>query len=116
MRAGFRRACSRGSAVCAWLCHQLLSSQGTPEPLYPSAIVALIAFIIVRAFSLVMSCALDTLFVCCVRDKTEYKGAFMSDALYAGFGFDKSDRKEKVKAKRAAKAEKKAAAAEPAAE
>ena len=45
-----------------------------PEPIYPSALVVLMAFIIVRAFALVMSCALDTLFVCCVRDKKEYKG------------------------------------------
>ena len=57
------------------------------------------------AFALVMSCTLDTLFVCCVRDKAEYKGAFMSDRLYAAFGFDKSDRREKRAAKKAAKAE-----------
>ena len=58
------------------------------------------------AFSLVMSCALDTLFVCCIRDKVDYKGAFMSDALFKAFGFDKTERKEKRAAKKEAKAAK----------
>ena len=35
---------------------------------------------------------LDTLFVCTVRDKAEYKGAFMSDRLYAAYGFDPAER------------------------
>ena len=88
----------------AWGCHEILASRGNPEPIYAAGLVLLMAYVITSAFALVMSCALDTLFVCCVRDKAEYKGAFMSDRLYAGFGFDKSDRKEKRAAKKAAKA------------
>ena len=88
-------------SLCGWLCHRVLVGALKPEPLYPSALVFLMAFIIMQAFALVMSCALDTLFVCCVRDKAEYKGAFMSDRLYAAFGFDKSDRKERRATRRA---------------
>jgi choline transporter-like protein 2/4/5 len=90
--------------ACAWLCLVLLQSQGKPEPIYPAGAVAIIAFVIAQSFAVVMSCALDTLFVCCVRDKKEYKSAFMSDRLHYAFGFDKSDRKEKRAAKKAAKA------------
>ena len=91
---------------CAWLCNYTLESRGRPEPMYAAAVVAVLAFFIAQAFALVMACALDTLFVCTVRDKEEYKGAFMGEDLYAAFGFDKSDRKAKKKAKKAAKAEK----------
>ena len=95
-------------AVCGWACHQLLSTSEppNPEPVYPSGVVVFFALIITMAFSLVMSCALDTLFVCCIRDKVDYKGAFMSDALFKAFGFDKTERKEKRAAKKEAKAAK----------
>ena len=92
-------------ALCAWACNMLLTSREKPEPIYAAGVVLLFSLVITMAFSLVMSCSLDTLFVCCVRDKTEYKGAFMSDRLYGAFGFDKSDRKEKRAAKKAKKAE-----------
>ena len=89
--------------VCAWACNATLERQRKPEPMYASAVVAIMAYIITSAFALVMSCTLDTLFVCCVRDKNEYKGAFMSDRLYSSFGFDKSDRRAKRAEKKAAK-------------
>jgi hypothetical protein len=92
-------------AVCAWACNVTLEGQKRPEPIYASAMVALMAFVITQAFALVMSCTLDTLFVCCVRDKKEYKGAFMSDRLYGAFGFDKSDRRAKRAEKKKAKEE-----------
>ena len=91
-------------AASAWLCHTALERRGAPEPLYAAAVTALFAFVIARAFSLVMSCALDTLFVCCVRDKAEYSSAFMSERLHSAFGYDKSERREKKKARREAKA------------
>jgi hypothetical protein len=97
-------------AVCGWVCHQILKSNGRPEPMYPSALVVLLAYVITASFAIVMSCALDTLFVCCVRDKAEYKAAFMSDRLHRAFGFDKSERRERKAAKRAAKAEQPAVA------
>lgn len=89
--------------LCAWICNMTLERQKKPEPIYASVVVALMAFVITKAFALVMSCTLDTLFVCCVRDKKEYKGAFMSDRLYTAFGFDKSDRKAKKAEKKKAK-------------
>ena len=70
---------------------------------------------IATSFALVFSCALDTLFVCAVRDKVEYKGAFMSDGLYSAFGFDKAERKadrSERKARRAERQEAKRAAAQ----
>ena len=88
---------------CAWLCNYVLESKGSPEPMYAAFAVALLAFIIAQAFASVMGCALDTLFVCCIRDKEEYNGAFMSDPLFFAFGFDKSARKERKAAKKAAK-------------
>ena len=60
-------------------------------------------------------CAPVTLFVCAVRDKVEYKGAFMSDGLYSAFGFDKAERKadrSERKARRAERQEAKRAAAQ----
>ena len=41
------------------------------------------------AFALVFECVIDTVFVCCVRDKTDYQGAYMSDNLKEAFGFNK---------------------------
>ena len=89
---------------CAWLANAHLTSLGRPEPMYPAAVVALSAYVIASAFALVFSCALDTLFVCSVRDKAEYKGAFMSDGLYAAYGFDKADRRERRAAQKEEKA------------
>ena len=91
-------------AIAGWLCHYVLESNGRPEPLYAAVVSALFAFLIIRAFALVMSCTLDTLFVCSVRDKAEYEAAFMSERLHSAFGYDKSDRKQRRQAKRAAKA------------
>ena len=71
----------------------VLTSRNHFEPFYPSVVVALMALIITNVFGLVFSCVLDTLFVCTVRDKNEYKAAFMSDRLYTAYGFDPADRK-----------------------
>ena len=72
-------------------CYQLseiaLTSRGAFEPFYPSVLVGLIALVIINNFALVFGCVLDTIFVCTVRDKAEYKAAFMSDRLYAAYGF-----------------------------
>ena len=89
---------------CGWITLELAKRHRRPEPVYAAACAALLALLIARAFALVMSCALDTLFVCCVRDKAEYRGAFMSDRLHLAFGFDRSERRERRKATRAAKA------------
>ena len=78
--------------ACYQMCEIALTSRGSFEPFYPSVIVGLIALVITNVFTLVFGCVLDTLFVCTVRDKAEYKGAFMSDRLYEAYGFDPKDR------------------------
>ena len=77
---------------CAFLINSVLTARGAEEPIYPTAIVLVMAFVIAKVFSLVFACVLDTLFVCCVRDKQDYKAAFMSDQLYTAFGFDPAER------------------------
>ena len=77
---------------CAFLCNSVLTAKGAAEPMYPTGIVIVMAFVIAKVFALVFACVLDTLFVCCVRDKADYKAAFMSDALYSAFGFDPAER------------------------
>ena len=37
----------------------------------------------------VFHCALISIFICCVRDKAEYQGKYMSDTLRDAFGFPK---------------------------
>lgn len=103
------------TVFCTWICHAHLERLGNPEPMYPALITALAAYVIASSFALVFSCALDTLFVCAVRDKVEYKGAFMSDGLYSAFGFDKAERKadrSERKARRAERHQAKRAAAQ----
>ena len=73
----------------------VLTSRGAFEPFYPAVVVALLALVITNVFGLVFACVLDTLFVCTVRDKAEYKAAFMSDRLYTAYGFDPKEREKK---------------------
>ena len=75
--------------VCYELASFTLKGRGAEEPFYPCLAIALEALVIASVFSLVFGCVLDTLFVCCVRDKAEYKAAFMSDGLAGAFGFDR---------------------------
>lgn len=77
---------------CYQLVNFVLNGKGVDEPFYACVAVALIALIIANVFAQIFACVLDTLFVCCVRDKNEYKGAFMSDRLYEAFGFDPAER------------------------
>ena len=78
--------------ACYQLCSIVLAANGHFEPFYPSLVVAALALVITNVFGLVFGCVLDTLFVCCVRDKAEYKAAFMSDRLYVAYGFDPAER------------------------
>ena len=77
---------------CYQLSNFVLTARGSDEPFYAVCVIAAIALIIANVFAQIFACVLDTLFVCCVRDKNEYKGAFMSDRLYEAFGFDPADR------------------------
>lgn len=79
-------------ALCAFLTNATLVERMSAQPMYPTGFVLLTAFVITKCFAIVFSCVLDTLFVCCVRDKADYKAAFMSDALYEAFGFDPAER------------------------
>jgi hypothetical protein len=53
------------------------------------------AYTIARNFAVVFSCVLDTLFVCCCRDKADFQGQFMPDGLRESFGFKKKGKKDK---------------------
>jgi Pyruvate/2-oxoacid:ferredoxin oxidoreductase delta subunit len=75
--------------VCAALCNWTLTGAGKTDSVYPSITVAIMAFIIASIFSTVFSCVLDTLFVCCARDRADYKGDHMPDELRQVFGFAK---------------------------
>jgi len=72
----------------------VLVAQNTAEPVWPTFLVALMAFIIARTFATVFACTLDTLFVCCVRDKSEYSGQYMPDRLKEHYGFKKTKKGE----------------------
>ena len=79
---------------CGWLCNVVLSQkEGVKETIAPTVVTAITAYIIAKTFSLVFSCVLDTLFVCCCRDKADYKGKYMPNLLKAGFGFEKKKKK-----------------------
>ena len=60
-------------------------------------IVALMAYVIAKIFSLVFACVLDSLFVCCCRDKADYQAKYMPNRLRTAFGFDKKKKKKKGK-------------------
>ena len=79
-------------AACYQFGTVALKGKGAAEPFYPALAIAFMALIIANCFAVVFACVLDTLFVCCVRDKAEYKAAFMSDQLYTAFGFDPAER------------------------
>jgi len=81
--------------ACGFLVNLVLTNQGKAEAMWPTIVVALMAYVIAKTFSLVFSCVLDTLFVCCCRDKSEYKGKYMPDRLRGAFGFDKKSKKKK---------------------
>jgi len=63
--------------------------------MYATICVAIGAFIIAKAYSVVFGCVLDTLFVCCARDKSDYAGAHMPANLRKAFGFDKKEKPKK---------------------
>ena len=79
-------------ALCAFITNASLVAKMHPQPMYPTGCVLVMALVIAKSFAIVFACVLDTLFVCCVRDKADYKAAFMSDALYSAFGFDPAER------------------------
>eukprot|EP00966_Prymnesium_polylepis_P185525 4300405-Prymnesium_polylepis.2 len=88
--------------VCGWVCNTRLTyEERIREPIYASGVVFICAFTIAKTFATVFACVLDTLFVCSVKDKAEYKAAFMSDSLRKAFGYNKSDKKEAKKKKKA---------------
>ena len=76
--------------AAGWLCNlYLVNISGKSETIWPTVCAAVSAFIIANVFSSVFACTLDTLFVCCCRDKADYKGKFMPDRLRLVFGFGK---------------------------
>jgi len=80
----------------AWLCNvYLVTNKGRSDTMYASILVAFMAYTIARNFAVVFSCVLDTLFVCCCRDKADFQGQFMPDGLRESFGFKKKGKKDK---------------------
>jgi len=78
---------------CGWLGNVIIVANNRAQPMYATILIAIAAFIIARAYSVVFGCVLDTLFVCTVRDKNDYAGQYMPANLRKAFGFDKKDRK-----------------------
>ena len=60
-----------------------------------TVVVAITSYVIAKVFSLVFACVLDTLFVCCIRDKAEYKGKYMPARIYEIYFKKKKDKKSK---------------------
>ena len=81
--------------ACAFLANTVLGMQGFPEVMFPTLVIAAMAYVIAKTFALVFACVLDTLFVCCCRDKADYKGQYMPNRLRTVFGFDKKKKKKK---------------------
>jgi len=81
--------------ACAWVCNLVLVGKDVEEPVWPTVLVALMAFVIASVFATVLACTLDTLFVCCVRDVKEYQATYMPDRLRDSFGFSKKGKKGK---------------------
>jgi len=79
----------------AWVCNTVLTVQGTAETIWPTVVVAISAYIIASVFTLVFACVLDTLFVCCCRDRAEYKAKYMPNRLRVVFGFGKKKKEKK---------------------
>jgi choline transporter-like protein 2/4/5 len=75
--------------VCAWLGNAALLAASRADPMYATVVIGLMALVIASIFSTVFGCVLDTLFVCCVRDKADYAGKYMPSLLREAYGFDK---------------------------
>jgi hypothetical protein len=60
---------------CALISFRFLDHAEPPleNPLYPTAVVFGCALIVTRGCMAVFQCALTTIFVCCFRDKADYK-------------------------------------------
>ena len=79
---------------CAWLGNIVLIANNRPDPVWATVIIALTALVIASMFATVLGCVLDSLFVCCCRDKASYDGAHMPDGLRSAYGFGKKSKKE----------------------
>jgi len=74
---------------CAWMANIALVANQKPDPIYATTLIALMALVIASIFATVFGCVLDTLFVCCCRDKADYEGKYMPDMLKKVYGFHK---------------------------
>ena len=80
--------------ACAWLGNAALLAASKANPMYATVIIGLMALVIASVFSTVFGCVLDSLFVCCVRDKADYGGKYMPSLLREAYGFDKKSKKD----------------------
>ena len=76
--------------VCAFACWASLNAQDFLNPLYPSALIFVIAFFIAESIATLFECTIDTIYVCSFRDAKEFGGKFMTDELRDAFGLDEA--------------------------
>jgi len=76
--------------VCAFACWASLNAQDFLNPLYPSALIFVIAFFIAESIATLFECTIDTIYVCSFRDAKEFGGKFMTKELRDAFGLDEA--------------------------
>lgn len=57
-------------------------------PLWPAVAIFIIAFVVSRSFASVYECAVSSVFVCAMRDESDYGAAYMSVELHTALGLD----------------------------
>ena len=76
--------------ISAWIGNIALIGNNRPDPMYATVVIGILALIFSSLFATVFGCVLDTLFVCCCRDRADYSGKHMPDRLKEAYGFDKN--------------------------
>jgi len=79
----------------AWVGNAVLIWNGRKDPMVTTIFVVFMALVITSAFATVFSCIIDTLFICCLRDKDAFEARHMPSVLRSAYGFDKKPKKEK---------------------
>ena len=85
--------------ACGWVGNLVLVQNSRAETIWPTVVIGLAAYVIASTFTTVFACVLDTLFVCCCRDRADYKGEYMPNRLKEVFGFGKKKKKSKKEEK-----------------
>ena len=92
------------------------AAAGSHLAIFPAAAAFALAFLVARCFATVYECAIDTVFVCAIKDQADYGGAYMSEGLRDALGMDGQAAAARRAAARDAEGKKLARAEHPAAE